>query len=77
MASITFTIDDTIVQRVLDGFALANGYTGTDPSGNAETKTQFLRRKVIEHIRRDVSTAETSTAAATAANNAAAQIIVT
>lgn len=77
MAQITLTIDDALASRVLDGFAGANNYTGTDPNGQPETKAQFLKRKLVERIRRDVKTYETSQAAQIAASNSDSQIVVT
>jgi len=71
MASITLTVPDAIAQRVLDGFASQKGYTGTAPDGTAETKAQFLKRKLGEHVREIVLRAEMQAAAAAA--GAAAQ----
>lgn len=61
MATITITISDDQLQHVLDLFAEAHGYqefTELDPArppvGNPETKIQFLRRSIVERIRRTV-----------------------
>ena len=60
MASITFTIPDQIAPRVLDGFAIAEGYVAVLDNGtaNPETKTQFMRRKIIEYVKNAVRSAE-------------------
>jgi hypothetical protein len=54
MAVISFTIPDNQAGRlsnaqVLDNFCTYHGYTGFKPSGGAETKLEFLKRKTIEY----------------------------
>lgn len=58
MATITITIPDAILQRVLDGYAIANGYQPKLEDGTPETKAAFAKRKIIEHIRSSVRKAE-------------------
>lgn len=50
MASITINIADNRLAEVLDYIARARNYTGTDRTGNAETKAQFARRMLVEQI---------------------------
>ena len=61
MASIVINIDDGQLQRVLDRFAEAHGYQDFveqdpthPPNANPENKLDFLRRTLIERIRRTV-----------------------
>jgi hypothetical protein len=56
--------------RILDGYAGAYGYTGTDPDGAAETKLQFLQWAVVAHIKGGVVNFEANSAASAAANAA-------
>jgi hypothetical protein len=63
-ADITITIPDAAVPRVLNGFADARGYTGTNPQGNPETKAQFAKRQLILFILNELKRQEWSTAAA-------------
>jgi hypothetical protein len=81
MASIIITIPDAILPRVLDGFALANGYVEILEDGSSETKAQFARRKIIEFVKSSVRKAEVQqaydSAVATAAQNAESQITIT
>lgn len=80
MASITLTIPDAQVQRVLNGFALAQGYREfiIQPNQNdftllipnPQTKVQFLKAKLLEYVITNVKQAEGS-AAALAAKTAA------
>jgi len=67
MAAITFTIDDALVTRVLDGFALAHRYQETiqDPDvlysrhiPNPETKSQFLKKTIKNIVIQSVKSAE-------------------
>lgn len=57
MATISFTIKDTQLQRVIDGICEDNSYqaTITQPDGttspNPETKQQFVKKVIIERIR--------------------------
>ena len=83
MAQITITIPDTILTRVLNGFAKRYNYSPVldDGSSNPETKTQFAKRKVIEFIKQAVKDAEiqdaSNTAATTAAASAETDIVLT
>lgn len=63
MASVTFTVPDPVLNRVLDGFAAHNGWT----AGSGLTKAQFLKQSVIDFVRSSVIEAE-----AAAARNAVA-----
>lgn len=67
MAQLLIEIPDAQLTRVRDGYALRHGYTGFRPDGAAETKAQFLKRKLIEHIKESVRIAEEATSVATAA----------
>jgi hypothetical protein len=82
MAQLLITIPDDKVTRVLNGFALAYGYTGfVTPGGPAETKAQFLKRKTQEWIKRAVQDAETAAvqqaAAATVKEDVEESIVLT
>lgn len=52
MATITFTVNDAHLNRVVDAWADANGWP--DEATQGETKAQFARRMVAKHIRRHV-----------------------
>src|SRR5262245_39482283 len=61
MASIVIKIEDSQLQRVLDRFAQAHGYQDfveqdptLPPIPNAESRLDFLRRLIVERIRRTV-----------------------
>ena len=61
MATITIQIRDSELQRVLDRFAEAHGYQSfveldptRPPIANPESKLDFLRRMLVERIRRAV-----------------------
>lgn len=83
MAQITINIPDSILTRVLNGFAKRYNYAPIleDGSPNPETKAQFARRKVIEFIKTAVREAEiqdaTNTAATDAAQDADTNIVIT
>jgi hypothetical protein len=72
MASITITIPDAIAGRVIDGFCARYHYSPTleDGTPNPETKAKFVKRRVIDFIKRAVRDAEIE-AAAKAATDAA------
>ncbi len=50
MATITITIPTGIAAEVGNYVALSQGYTGTAPNGDAETKADFIRRKLVETL---------------------------
>ena len=62
MASITLTIPDAIVQRVLTGFCSTHGYAAQIPSkdnaailiDNPETKAEFIKRCLLNYIKTSV-----------------------
>jgi hypothetical protein len=71
--TITINIPDAVSNRVLNGFASAQGYQDTiDGQPNPETKQQFLKRRLIEFIHQAVKFQE-SEAAGTVAKQAAIQ----
>lgn len=70
MATITFTIPDAQIARVVDAFAVAYGYqdTITNPvdgttSPNPETSAQFMRRQIMVFIKNTVQSIEVLAAA--------------
>lgn len=65
MASISISIPDTVVARVLDAFAEVYGYTATDG-----TKAQFARSKLVEYVRGVVRSYEVQQASEAAAQAA-------
>lgn len=78
-ATITITIDDSIYQRVLDGFALQNGYPPKVPENgksngplidNPEKKEVFMNRLVSEYILISMASSESKQAALAASNTA-------
>lgn len=71
MATITINIPDAVLQRVLDGYAHTHGYQPTLENGTTETKAQFARRKIIEHIKSSVRKAEVEQAYNNAVTEAA------
>jgi hypothetical protein len=62
MASITLTIPDALVTRVLNGFCGLHGYQATIPNPvnpeemipNPDTKAEFMRKKLLAIIKRAV-----------------------
>ncbi len=82
MAQITFTIPDAQAARILDGFAMHHKYRvtvdnpGFDPEEiqnpqpatipNPESKSQFLKRKMIEFVKDSLKAEETRSAMAAA-----------
>lgn len=76
-AEITITIPDAHIARVRDSIAANRGYTGTDPQGNPETKTQFAKRMIVQWIKTEVKRAEghTATTAAQAAVDSSVEAI--
>jgi hypothetical protein len=70
MASITFTIPDAVLPRVLDGFAKRNGFIGKAQDGSVETKAQFLKRLVGQFVKDSVVTQEALDAAGAASDSA-------
>lgn len=72
MAAITIRIPDAELQRVLDRFAEAHGYQNfveqdptQPPIANPESKLDFLRRMLVERIRRTVLEQEVLTVSET------------
>lgn len=70
MANLQVTIPDAALQRVLDAFASAYGWSAVivdaetgQSSANPETKQQFARRKVAEFIKEVVRSQEAQVAA--------------
>lgn len=59
MASITILIDDAIVQRVTDAFALQHQWS----ADMGISKGQFLKQQVIAYIKASVKAAEGRNAA--------------
>jgi len=72
MASITIQIPDAVATRVIDGFCDRYHYSPTlaDGTPNPETKAKFVKRRVIEFIKRAVRDAEIEAAARTATDAA-------
>lgn len=60
MATLTITIPNPILNRVLDGYAYQHGYQDEIPDTpnttkpNPETKNQFVRRILEKHIKQSV-----------------------
>lgn len=53
MATLTFTIDDTIDNKIINAFCDRFGYQATGPDGvaNPQTKRQFFKAQVRAYIR--------------------------
>lgn len=82
MATITLTIPDGIIQRVIDGVCLANNYQDTiNGVPNTETKAQFAKRMLKEQTIRWIKQAEviaaSNAAAETASGNVDSTITIT
>lgn len=77
MATITLTIPDAIVPRVLEAFALEYSY---NPETDG-TKAQFTKVKIVEFLKRTVREAEGALAIKAAKlssdNDVATSIIIT
>lgn len=81
-ATITITIDESVYQRVLDGFATQNGYQSKiQPNGitgpfidNPETKDMYLNRLLSKFIVENVAASEANLAAKSAAQNAISNV---
>ena len=60
MAQLVFNIPDDQVQRVVNALALFYGYRATDEQGNpnAETKAQYVRRRMADEMRARVKRIE-------------------
>ena len=69
MTTITLTIPDAQITRVVDAFATAYGYQANipNPDGaplpNPETRPQFMRRQIMVFIKRTVQSTEAVVAA--------------
>lgn len=71
MASITLTIPDEVAVRVRNGFCYQQGYQDTiNDKPNPETKTQFMKRMLTEHIKLQVKAYETTLSMETARQEA-------
>ena len=68
MATISITIPDNQLARVVEGIALACGYQETiDGQPNPQTKNQFARARVAQWVKDTVRRAELRAAEAAAA----------
>jgi hypothetical protein len=70
VASITITIPDPVLNRVLDAIAAVNGYNAATDG----TKAAFAKAHVIKHIKEQVALSETLAARATADATVAASV---
>lgn len=71
MAQITLSVPDAQLNRVLNGFAAAQGYTGFLEDGvTPETRIQFLRRSLVRFVKQGAVASEANEAGSTAARNA-------
>lgn len=52
MGTFSISYDDTKATEIVNYVAIARGYTGTAPDGTAETKAQFVRRMLVEELKR-------------------------
>lgn len=60
MANITIQIPDALLPRVINGLASFYGYQAEiDGQPNPQTKGQFAKMQLIEHIKHCVKTVET------------------
>lgn len=68
MANITIQIPDNLLPRVVNGLATFYGYKDTleDGTPNTQTKGQFAKAQLIEHIKHCVKQVETDEAVNTA-----------
>lgn len=73
MATISLTIPDAVIQRVLDALTGTYGYRVTldDGSPNPQTKTQFAKAVVADYVKKIVRQWEAQQAGQTAFNAAA------
>jgi hypothetical protein len=69
MATISITVPDAVVPRLLDAFCARHGYTGTDENGNPQTKAQFINMRTKQWWRDEALEHERATAAAAARTN--------
>jgi hypothetical protein len=53
MATVSITVPDAVLPRVVAAFAATFGYAATMPDGtaNPETQNAFVKRKVAEYIK--------------------------
>jgi hypothetical protein len=63
MANITISIPDEVLGRVLDGLSTYHSYKSTifvdgEYIANPETRAEFCKRKIIEHIKKCVRQVE-------------------
>lgn len=64
MATISITIPDASLQRVVDGMCAWHGYSATLPDGtpNSQTKGQFVKARIAAFVKESVKNAETAAA---------------
>ena len=82
MATVTITIPDAVLARVLSGFCYQNGYSDTivDPNNinstlpNPVSKATFAKQQLIAHIVNAVRSYEISQAAQAAQQAASAAV---
>lgn len=68
MATVTFTIPNGILSRVLDGVAYANGYQDViDGQPNSESKADFAKRMIRLYVKQCVISYESANAGKQAA----------
>lgn len=72
MATLTITIPDEHVTRVLDAFAAEYGYDRYVETGGTMTKGEFAKAKVVQYMKDVVSAAEGRAAAEAAVAGIAA-----
>jgi hypothetical protein len=70
--NITMTVPDAKQSQYIDAFCFAEGYTGKDPAGTAETKTAFIKRHTAEWIKARVADGWTTQQQVAAGNTARA-----
>lgn len=63
MATLTITIPDEHVTRVLDAFAVEYGYDRYVETGGTMTKSEFAKAKVVQYMKDVVSAQERRVAA--------------
>lgn len=73
MATISLTIPDAVIQRVLDALGGTYGYKATleDGTPNPQTKAQFSKAVVADYVKKIVRQWEAQQAGQTAYNTAA------
>jgi hypothetical protein len=76
MFQITITIQDAIENRVINKFAKRHNYATIleDGSDNPETKRQFMKRLLLEYIKKSIKEVEVQEAVNVAAVSASASV---